>query len=176
MVEDAGSLASNGSTPWLSVNVSAQSLRHDDVLRRFHERLERSRLEPGQLVVEMTESTAMRDPRAAVSVFEALQERGARIAIDDFGTGHSALAYLKNLPCDLVKLDLIFIRGIETSEREDRLLKALVGLGRTLGVEVVAEGVETQGQHDRLAAHDCELAQGFHLGRPMELKRLRGLI
>lgn len=176
VVEDARSLASNGSAPWLSVNVSAQSLRHDDVLRRFKERLERSRLDPGQFVIEVTESTAMQDPRAAVAVFEALQERGARIAIDDFGTGHSALAYLKVLPCDLVKLDLIFIRGIETSAREDRLLKALVGLGRSLGVDVVAEGVETEGQHDRLAAHDCDLAQGFHLGRPMQLERLRGLL
>lgn len=175
-VERAEDLTGNGSLEWVSVNVSAQSLRNDEVVQQFYESLENSGLEPGSLVVEITESTAMEDPRAGIHLFREFQQRGARVAIDDFGTGHSALAYLKTLPTEIVKLDMIFIRGIETSEREDRLLHALVGLGKTLEVEVIAEGVETEGQFERLASHTCDLAQGYHLGRPMKWERLKEII
>lgn len=158
---------------WLSVNVSALSLNHGPTLEKMYAMLEEAELTPGRLVVEITESTAMQDPRTSIQIFTELQERGARVAIDDFGTGHSALAYLKSLPADMVKLDMIFVRGIEASEREDRLLRALIGLGKTLEVEVVAEGVETEGQYQRVEAHGCHLAQGYHLGRPMPLATLR---
>lgn len=172
-LEDRADLAGEESLAWLSVNVSAASLNHDATLGRIYELLEGSGVEPGSFVVEITESTAMQDPRTSERIFRELQERGARVAIDDFGTGHSALAYLKSLPVDLVKLDMIFVRGIEASEREDRLLKALVELGRTLEVKVVAEGVETAGQYARLDAHGCHMAQGYFLGRPMGLAKLR---
>lgn len=173
VLEELPDLTSDSSIEWLAVNVSALSLNHDETLGRLHEGLERSGFEPGSLIVEITESTAMQDPRTSIQIFQGLQERGARVAIDDFGTGHSALAYLKSLPVDLVKLDMIFVRGIEASEREDRLLKALIELGKTLEVEVVAEGVETEGQYERVAAHGCHLAQGNYLGRPISLKKLR---
>lgn len=171
-LDTAERLATDGPLDWCAVNVSAQSLGHDDVLGRFQEWLEASELRPGSLVIEVTESTAMQDPRGATQVFRNLQDRGARVAIDDFGTGHSALAYLKNLPVDLVKLDMIFVRGIEAGQREDRLLRALIELGRTLEVVVVAEGVERERQYSRLAEHRCDLAQGSHLGQPVMLEEL----
>lgn len=176
VLQDLPALIEGGPLDWLAVNVSALSLNHGDTLARLHTMMEESRMPEGSLVVEITESTAMQDPRASTRIFQELQERGARVAIDDFGTGHSALAYLKSLPADMVKLDTIFVRGIDASEREDRLLKALIELGKTLEVEVVAEGVESGAQFERVQAHGCHMAQGYHLGRPMPIAKLQELV
>lgn len=176
VLQDLPTLVERGPFDWLAVNVSALSLNHDDTLARYHAMLEDAPMPEGSLVVEITESTAMQDPRASSRIFRELQQRGARVAIDDFGTGHSALAYLKSLPVDMVKLDTIFVRGIDASEREDRLLKALIELGKTLEVEVVAEGVESGAQFDRIQAHGCHMAQGYYLGRPMPIAKLQELV
>lgn len=176
VTEHAKRFAVDGPLEWLSMNASAQSLGHEGYLEEMIDTLEDSGLDGDTLMVEVTESQAMRTPQTSAALFRQLRDRGVRIGIDDFGTGHSALAYLKNLPIDLVKLDMIFVHGIEASEQEDRLLRALIELGKTLGVRVVAEGVESEGQFERLGEHGCHLAQGYWLGRPMPADELADVL
>jgi len=169
---DARRLASAGPLEWLSVNVSPHSLEGGVDPGASLGVLEDAGGNGGRLVIEVTESGAMRDPEASRALFRELRARGVGVAIDDFGTGHSALAYLMDLPADIVKLDMIFVQGVGAGGREDRLLRALVELGQTLEVEVVGEGVETEGQLERLREYGCDLAQGYHLGRPAPLHDL----
>lgn len=157
---------------WVGVNVSAAFL-HDPGVREFLEDLfGDSGADPSRLVVEITEQTAMRDPERVREVLTSLRSRGARVAIDDFGTGHSALAYLQQFPTDLIKVDMLFVRGLGESPEADGLVQGIRALADGLGVPVVAEGVEEQRQLDRLTALACDYAQGFHLGRPATVEEL----
>jgi len=150
----------------VAVNISARQLRTADLVDQVAGILAHYQLEEGELELEITESVAMSNPTNALAQLEALRELGVTLAIDDFGTGYSSLAYLKRLPVQVLKLDRAFVRDIETDENDAAISSATLALARSLGLKVVAEGIETEGQSRFLRAHGCDLLQGYLYGRP----------
>jgi EAL domain-containing protein (putative c-di-GMP-specific phosphodiesterase class I) len=126
-----------------------------------------SGLDPARLAVEITETVLLGETSAAVETLDQLNALGVRIFLDDFGTGYSSLSYLKRLPLDAVKLDRAFVRGLEESSVDQQIIGAVVQMARALGMTVVAEGVETEGQCRRLRELGCHVLQGYYFARPM---------
>ncbi|HVC80071.1 MAG TPA: EAL domain-containing protein [Chloroflexota bacterium] len=160
----------NGRPLAVAVNLSAQSLRDGDLPITIAALLADAGLAPEHLTVEVTESALMLDPVLARRVLEDLAALGVRIAIDDFGTGYSSLGYLKDLPVHEIKIDRTFILGMgmdAESAKNTAIVRSVITLAHALGIQVVAEGVETQANWDALAALGCDIIQGYHLGRPM---------
>ncbi len=151
----------------VSVNVSLAQFASQDFPAEVRQALRQTGLPPSRLVLEITETVLMLDQRRAVAVLEELRQLGVRLAIDDFGTGYSSLAYLRRFPVHELKLDRSFINDLEQDESDRKIVEAMIMLGRSLGLETVAEGVETQAQLSFLAAAGCHTAQGFLLARPM---------
>ena len=150
----------------VAVNVSARRFQHDDLVEEVVEACHRFGVAPDRLELEITESTALRDLPHAIRQIKSLQQVGVNVALDDFGTGYSSLANLIKLPVDRIKLDREFLAGILSNSRQRDLVAAMIGLGHRLGLEVVAEGVESAAQLEFLSAHGCDLAQGYWLQRP----------
>jgi diguanylate cyclase (GGDEF)-like protein/PAS domain S-box-containing protein len=151
----------------VSVNLSPRQLQEPDLVEVVAAALAKSGLEPHHLVLEITETVMMRDVEATVGTLHALKELGVRIAIDDFGTGYSSLSYLRDLPIDIMKIDKAFVDGVEAGSQGAALARAIVGLGRTLNLTTVAEGIEHAQQVDQLRSMGCDLGQGFLFARPM---------
>jgi diguanylate cyclase (GGDEF)-like protein len=152
---------------WVSVNVSPRQLADPSFAATVGEVLERTGVEPERLVLEITESVLVHDVEGAVPQLDAIHAAGTRIAVDDFGTGYSALAYLRQLPIDILKIDRQFMRELGTLAPASTLVAAVVNLARVLGHAVVAEGVETPAQRQALRLLGCELAQGFDYAPPL---------
>ncbi len=151
----------------VSVNVSARQFgdhRLVDELRRI---LRDEGMPPEDLELEITESVIMQDVQAAGDILEALGALGVRLAIDDFGTGYSSLAYLKRFPLNALKIDRMFIQDLPWDENDATIAEASISLGHKLGLEVIAEGVETEEQLQFLRAHGCDMVQGYYFGHPM---------
>lgn len=149
----------------IAVNISAQTL-HDPRLQAAVEEWYAGPTPPGPLELEITESAVLSDPDGAVVVLSRLVALGARIAIDDFGTGYSSLAQLKRLPVHSVKVDKSFVAEMHTDRRDASIVQTVIQLSHTLGLEVVAEGVETQQSAEHLARLGCDYAQGWYFGKP----------
>jgi diguanylate cyclase (GGDEF)-like protein len=147
------------------VNVSAQQLDGAGIVKDVSETLRRTRLAPGRLILELTESLFVDDSDAVRGPLEALRAAGSRIAIDDFGTGYSALSYLRRLPIDVLKLDRRFLAEIGSADIA--VLTAILDLAHSLGLETIAEGIETPAQLALLRRLECGFGQGYHLARPM---------
>jgi diguanylate cyclase len=152
--------------PWLSLNVSSVQLLKPDIAERFIEALERHQISGTRLVLELTESVVMRNAADAISKLKAMTEHGIRIAVDDFGTGYSSLAYLKRLPIHHLKIDKEFVLEIDHDVDDQAIVRSILALAQALNLEVIAEGVETRAQWQKLADLGCSIAQGFYLGRP----------
>lgn len=152
---------------WVSVNLSARSLHDADLPSYIARCFETHGIEPGRLVLEVTESAAMRDVEITARILGQLKEAGALIALDDFGVGHSSLAYLKHFPVDVLKLDHNFISGIGNESKQEHLIETMITFAHRIGAQVVAEGVEEQGQLDWLREAGCDYVQGYLLGRPV---------
>jgi len=152
----------------VTVNVSGSQLRSGTFHHDVAQALEESGLAPATLTVEIAETLMATHPEAR-TVFEQLHSTGVRIAIDDFGSGLSSLFWLGRLPLDAIKVDPSFIGGLDRIENESEIVLAMVRLAHTLGLEVVAEGVETESQLARLGRIECDKAQGYYLGRPERL-------
>ena len=157
----------------VAINLSVHQLRQDDLVDRIERALGRHGLDPAQLLCEVTESVAMGDPETLQRVFEGLARIGVFISIDDFGTGYSSLISLRQLPAAQLKIDRSFVNDIETSKDALAIVGAVVNLAHSLGLKVVAEGVETVGQRDILIGMKCDEMQGFYFARPMEAHLLR---
>jgi diguanylate cyclase (GGDEF)-like protein/PAS domain S-box-containing protein len=153
--------------PSVAVNISAMEFRDERFLEGVFTILEETCLDPGSLELELTESVLMKHAESAKSVLEALKVRGVQIAIDDFGTGYSSLSYLGKFPVDALKIDQSFVRQISTVPDETSIVRAVISMGRSLKLRVIAEGVETQEELAFLRAHECEEAQGYFIGRPI---------
>jgi EAL domain-containing protein (putative c-di-GMP-specific phosphodiesterase class I) len=153
-------------TPRMSVNLSLKQLQHADIVADVRAALDESGLAPGRLVLEITESVLMDDTELAVERLRALKELGVGLALDDFGTGYSSLSYLSKFPVDILKMDRSFIQDGSSAEARN-LATAVVGLGSTLALEVVAEGIEVSEQWEALRDLGCDLGQGFLFARPM---------
>jgi diguanylate cyclase (GGDEF)-like protein len=148
------------------VNVSAQQLARDGFADDVHQALATSGIEPSLLVLEITETTLMRDVAAAGERLNAIKELGVSVAIDDFGTGYASLSHLQRMPVDILKIDRSFVAALSDAEQGRELLEAVLGVGQALSLTVVAEGVETQSQMTTLLEMGCEQGQGFLMGRP----------
>ncbi|GIE82896.1 hypothetical protein Aph02nite_88460 [Actinoplanes philippinensis] len=158
---------------WVSVNLSAIHLDLPDLTDHVAYALATTGLSPHCLVLELTETVMMRDLAVTSARLEELRELGVKIAIDDFGTGYSSLGYLRDIPVDVLKIDRSFITGLVGNGRQQELVSAIVQLGHTLGLRVVAEGVEEAEQLTLLTVMGCKYAQGYHLGRPEPADELR---
>ncbi len=145
----------------IAVNVSARQLRDPDLLHVVARALERADLEPEALVLEITESATVSDSEHVGVNLKALERLGVKLAVDDFGTGYSSLSYLRRFALDQLKIDRSFTAGINKSTSDRAIVATVIGLAHALGIEVVAEGVETEAQRDCLASLECDMAQGF---------------
>jgi EAL domain-containing protein (putative c-di-GMP-specific phosphodiesterase class I) len=150
----------------IGVNLSARQFSDPDLPRIVSDALAESALCPDALWLEITESVLMEDAPATIDTLQALKALGVHLSIDDFGTGYSSLSYLKRFPVDVLKIDRSFVDGLGTDPEDEAIVAAVIGLGRTLGLEVVAEGVETDLQVGRLRELGCSLVQGFYFARP----------
>jgi diguanylate cyclase (GGDEF)-like protein/PAS domain S-box-containing protein len=151
----------------MAINLSAHQLRSPALVDLVGKSIRRHGLRAADLELEITESVAMEDPEAAIGQMQRLRALGVYLAIDDFGTGYSSLAYLKNLPIQILKLDRSFVRDIETDANDAAISAATVALAHRLGLEVIAEGVETIAQAEYLGVvHACDILQGYLFGRP----------
>jgi diguanylate cyclase (GGDEF)-like protein len=151
----------------IAVNLSASDLLDDSLADRIQGLLDEHSLPASALEVEITESVIMRDPHQAREVLEALRTLGLRIAIDDYGTGYCALAYLRDLPVDELKIDRSFVARITTDPRSAAIVRSTIELAHALGLQVVAEGVEDEETLDAVAGFGCDYAQGYHFSRPV---------
>jgi diguanylate cyclase (GGDEF)-like protein len=151
----------------VAVNLSPRCLAEPDLTQRILEMLEEHGTPAHHLELEITENTLASDPDRALATLTSLHAAGIRISIDDFGTGYSSMSYLKRLPVSELKVDRSFVSGMLVDAEDAVLVRSLVDLGHNLGLSVVAEGVEDQATLDALTEAGCDIAQGFHLGRPM---------
>ncbi len=156
----------------LAVNISGRHLQHGELVQDVAEALEESALEPGNLVIELTESTTMYNTDANLQRFHRLKALGVRLAIDDFGTGYSSLSYLHRFPIDILKIDRSFVSSLTNSENGPELARAVITLGETLGLDTVAEGIEHQPQVAALLALGCVAGQGFLFAKAGSLAEL----
>jgi diguanylate cyclase (GGDEF)-like protein/PAS domain S-box-containing protein len=172
----AASWREQGLRTSISVNVSMRQLETEVLVEHVQEALAASSLDPGSLVIEVTESTLMKDATATVSRLRKLKDIGVMIAIDDFGTGYSSLAYLRQFPVDVLKIDRSFIAEMDGRPDAAVLIHTLVDLGRTLGLATIAEGIEDQTQLDGLRNEQCDSGQGFIFSRPVEATAIEALL
>lgn len=157
-----------GNQHWkVAVNLSAVQFCNDDLIELVQTTLARSGLPPYALMLEVTESTAMHDVEASLAILDQLSDLGIDISIDDFGTGYSSLLYLKRLPATELKIDRGFISDLAQGGDDSSIVAAIIALGRSLNLRVVAEGVETEEQQEYLTSLGCDTMQGYLLGRPM---------
>jgi diguanylate cyclase (GGDEF)-like protein/PAS domain S-box-containing protein len=151
----------------MAVNISSMEFREDNFLESVFTTLNETGLDPDALELELTESVLMKRAESAASVLKALRARGVQIAVDDFGTGYSSLSYLRKFPIDALKIDQSFVRQIRSAPDDTTIVTAVISMGRSLKLRVVAEGVETQEELAFLQAHQCEEAQGYYFSRPV---------
>ena len=160
----------------IAVNVSPVQFFRSDVVGQIKELLTRHRLEPQYFMVEITESTLMRDTERAVVMMQQLKDIGIKLAIDDFGTGYSSLSALKRFPIDYLKIDRSFITDLTTHASDAAIAAAILSMARSLNLRVIAEGVETEEQLLYLRERDCEEMQGYYFSRPVEAHQLASMI
>jgi len=158
----------------IAVNLSARSLQDADLVEEVDRMLRRHGVPANRLTLEVTEGSVMADPARAVALLHQLRDLGVRLSLDDFGTGYSSLSYLQRLPVQEVKIDRSFVTGLGREGENLAIVRAIIDLGRHLGLEVVAEGVEDHATGELLASMNCDLVQGWHLARPMPTDELVG--
>jgi EAL domain-containing protein (putative c-di-GMP-specific phosphodiesterase class I) len=132
--------------------------------------------DPRRLELELTETFLMQDSKSTALVLIALKDLGVQLALDDFGTGYSSLSYMRRFPIDALKVDQSFVRDLTTDEDDASVVSAVINMGKSLHMRVVAEGVETREQCSFLEQHKCSEAQGFHFSRPLQAKGFADLL
>ena len=173
-VASASAWTAAGRPVQISVNVSMRNLRDPQFVDMVARRIDEHRLAPERLCLEITEGVAMADPDHSLAVLMRLREAGVRVAIDDFGTGYSSLGYLRRLPVDALKIDRIFVAGLTRDSASESIVRATIELGHSLGLIVVAEGVEDDAQLACLRDLGCDRAQGYRIARPMPAEDVAG--
>jgi len=155
-------------TPRVAINVSGRQFRQPEFAAMVRRVLADSNLKPDLLELELTESCLMDNPKQVRHILRELKSYGIQIAVDDFGTGYSSLSYLKYFPLDRLKIDRSFIRDVTHKEDDAKIVQAIIILAHTLGLSVIAEGVETEDQLKFLRRHGCDEIQGYLYGKPMD--------
>ncbi len=171
-IAQAGAWHRDGRPLRVSVNVSARNLVEDDLVESIGAMIEAERLPAAALEIELTETTLMANPGRAAVMMRRLRDLGVRVAIDDFGTGHSSLSYLTTLDVDTLKIDQSFIAAMAADATAETIVNAIIDLARNLGLDVIAEGVETTTSARALVRMGCVAAQGFLFSRPLPVERL----
>jgi EAL domain-containing protein (putative c-di-GMP-specific phosphodiesterase class I) len=160
----------------VSVNISAQGFGQADIVRQVATALQETGLDPRSLRLEITESVAMADAERARTILTELKALGVRISLDDFGTGYSSLSYLQRFPVDMLKIDQSFVVGMDQNNECREIIRTILNLAATLGLDVIAEGTETAAQVDYLQGLDCRFAQGYFFSRPLPIDELRAIL
>lgn len=151
----------------MAVNVSARQFRHPDFVSQVTGVVRGIGIDARYLKLELTESLLVDDLELTISKMASLKDLGLCFSLDDFGTGYSSLSYLKRLPLDQIKIDQSFVRDIIKDANDDSIVRTIIALGQSLGLAVIAEGVETAAQRDFLASHGCLAYQGYFFSRPL---------
>ena len=154
----------------LAVNVSAKQFQQPDFVEQVIDALNRTGADPNKLKLELTESLLVENVQDVIQKMFALKSKGVGFSLDDFGTGYSSLSYLKRLPLDQLKIDQSFVRDVLTDPNDAAIAKTIVALAQSLGLGVIAEGVETSEQRDFLANSGCHVYQGYFFSRPLPLE------
>jgi diguanylate cyclase (GGDEF)-like protein/PAS domain S-box-containing protein len=160
----------------MAVNVSAIQFRDENFLDDLFAILEQTGIDPATLELELTEGVLMKQAERTATVLGTLRDRGIQVAVDDFGTGYSSLSYLRKFPLDSLKIDQSFVRQITTAPTETTIVRAIISMGRSLNLRIVGEGVETPAELEFLQQHQCDVAQGYHFGRPMPAAQFAKLL
>jgi EAL domain-containing protein (putative c-di-GMP-specific phosphodiesterase class I) len=160
----------------MSVNVSVRQLQRSSFLKELRTVLDSSGIDPTLLHLEVTESLMAQEPDVMLRRLQRIRALGVRIALDDFATGYSSLALLRTMPVDLLKIDRCFVADIGTVKPDRELVRVILELGRTLGIDVIAEGIENEEQVRRLLALGCSLGQGYYLGKPQPAEGIDRLL
>jgi diguanylate cyclase len=160
-----------GSPIRLAVNLSATQFRHQNLVEVIRTALEERQLDARCLEIELTESSVMTNPEESVGVLKQLRRMGVTVAVDDFGTGYSSLSYLRRFPIDKLKIDRSFVRDLLTSRTDESIVRAIISLAHSVGLQVVAEGVETEEQLERVRALGCDQWQGYYCCEPQPAER-----
>ena len=160
----------------IAVNVSPRQFRQIGLVDSIRTALEESGLDPACLELEITESSLVHDTKSFITTLHELKALGVKLAIDDFGTGYSSMAYLKDFPVDRLKIDQVFVSHLETEPSNIAILKAIIALGHSLSMKVIAEGVETAYQKAFLHGIGCDELQGYHFSKPLPMKSLENFI
>ncbi|HDH17207.1 MAG TPA: PAS domain S-box protein, partial [Gammaproteobacteria bacterium] len=160
----------------MSVNLSGRQTNNSNFIATVEQALKDSKLDPVLLELEMTESILMHNMQTTINTLETISKMGVRFAIDDFGTGYSSLSYLKRFPIDTLKIDYSFIRDLTKDPEDATLVEAIIAMGRTLHLNVIAEGVETEQQVKFLRMHECDSIQGYLISKPLPAQELTALL
>ncbi|HBI11930.1 MAG TPA: diguanylate cyclase, partial [Franconibacter pulveris] len=157
----------------LSVNISASEFQTPGLVERVHSALEKSGFPPSRFEIEVTENATLKAPDIALEMMRQLKAMGVRFLIDDFGTGYASLSYLRTFPFDGIKLDRSFVIPMADSESARLIVKNMIGLGKAYSLNVTAEGVENSQQQELLKKYECDILQGYYIGRPAPLEQIR---
>jgi EAL domain-containing protein (putative c-di-GMP-specific phosphodiesterase class I) len=160
----------------VTINVSPRQLAQSNLVADVRAALDETKMDPGSLQLEITESVAMSDPKFAMRIFTQLKDLGVRLSIDDFGTGHSSLSRIRSFPVDVLKIDRSFVRGIEQDVESREIARLIVTLAHHLNLKVIAEGIETPGQQAYLEQFGCEFGQGYFYSPPIDGDALQKLL
>jgi EAL domain-containing protein (putative c-di-GMP-specific phosphodiesterase class I) len=160
----------------MAVNLSLRQLLDDNLLEDIKTVLKETGMEANLLELEITESMVMHNPSRLISLLTKIKEMDVRLAIDDFGTGYSSLAHIKHFPIDTLKVDRSFIRNIPQDSEDKAITEAIISMGKTLSLTVVAEGVETEEQENFLREHVCDEMQGFYFSKPISADHFADLL
>jgi EAL domain-containing protein (putative c-di-GMP-specific phosphodiesterase class I) len=160
----------------MAVNVSAVQFRNEDFLKDLFATLSEIGMDAKYLELEVTESVLMRHAAVAASVLQILRDRGIRVSVDDFGTGYSSLSYLQKFSLDALKIDQSFVREIDTAPEETTIVRAIISMGRSLNLRIIAEGVETVEDLAFLKAQGCDEGQGYYFSRPVSANQFAKLL
>jgi EAL domain-containing protein (putative c-di-GMP-specific phosphodiesterase class I) len=155
----------------VELNLSARSIGDPRIIEHVETCLERTGVDPGRLVFEITETSLIANEAAGKKFVDRLHALGCRIALDDFGTGYGGFTYLKQLPVDMLKIDIEFVRDVTTSPASRHVVEAVVALARSFGLKTVAEGVEDAQTLELVREYGVDFAQGFHIARPAPFPR-----
>ena len=160
----------------LSVNISNKSLIKGGLDNEIVKLLEEYKIKPEEITIEITETSFMGNLEGCIYTLTKLEELGIEIALDDFGTGYSSLAQLKRLPIHNVKMDQEFIKTMKKNSEEEVVVKSIIELAHTLGLKIIAEGIETKEQQEILLESKCDLGQGYYLGKPMNAESFQNML
>lgn len=160
----------------MAVNVSAMEFRNEGFLEGVYKILEETKLDPKSLELELTESVLMKQAESTASILHSLRAKGVQLAVDDFGKGYSSLSYLRKFPVNAIKIDQSFVRQIDCNPDERTIVSAVISMGKSLKLRVVAEGVENHAQVVFLQAQQCDEAQGYYFSRPVPPEQFARLL